>query len=69
MDVAVAERAAVLSASLAPALRRRLSPADLVHMTTALVLGASAVLGNDEAWREIPSCPPVIPVDELAFES
>ncbi len=68
VDVAVAEGAAALSASLGPALRRRLSPADLVHIATALTLGASAVLGNDETWREVPACPPLVLVDELAFE-
>lgn len=68
VDVAVAERAAALSATLAPAFRRSLSAADLIHIATALVAGASAVLGNDEAWRDVPPCPPLILVDELAFE-
>ncbi len=68
VDVAVADRAAALSASLAPALRRRMSTADIIHIATALVAGAGAVLGNDEAWREVPSCPPLILVDELAFD-
>jgi len=67
VDVAVAEGAAALSASIPPELRRRLSPADLVHMATAIAMGASAVLGNDEAWRSVPGCPPLILVDELAF--
>jgi predicted nucleic acid-binding protein len=68
VDVAVAEGAAALSASLAPALRRALSEADLVQVATARLLGALAVLGNDEAWRGVPGCPRLILVDELAFE-
>jgi predicted nucleic acid-binding protein len=68
VDVAVADRAAELFASLAPGLRRRLSSADLVHIATALVLGASAILGNDDAWRRVPRCPPLLLVDELAAE-
>ena len=66
VDVAVAEEAAVLAASLASALRRGLSPADLVHVATAIVAGANAILGNDADWRRIPRCPPVILIDELA---
>lgn len=68
VDVAVAEGAAALSASLPPELRRRLSHADLVHMATAILLGATAILGNDEAWRSVPGCPALILVDELVFE-
>jgi predicted nucleic acid-binding protein len=68
VDVAVAERAAALSATLAPPLRRRLSSADILHIATAIVLGARAVLGNDEAWGEVPLCPPLILLDELAAE-
>jgi predicted nucleic acid-binding protein len=68
VDVAVAERAAALSASLAATLRRRLSKADLIHIATALELGASALFGNDEAWREVPGCPPLLLLDELAFD-
>jgi len=68
VDVAIAERAAALSASLLPAQRRRLSAADLVHMATALTIAAAAVLGNDAAWREVPACPPLILVDELVFD-
>lgn len=68
VDAAIAEQAAVLAASLRPAFRKRLSPADLVHIATALVAGASAILGNDEAWRAVPQCPKVILVDELVFE-
>jgi predicted nucleic acid-binding protein len=67
VDAAVAEGAAALSASLPPTQRRRLSTADLVHIATALCLGAAAVLGNDEAWRSLPACPPLLLVDELAF--
>jgi predicted nucleic acid-binding protein len=68
VDVAVAERAAALAAVLPPALRRRLSGDDVLHIATALVAGASAILCNDGAWRELPSCPPVLLVDELAFD-
>ena len=66
VDVAVAEGAAVLAASLASALRRGISPADLVHVATAIVAGADAILGNDSDWRRIPRCPPIILIDELA---
>jgi len=65
-DVAVAEGAAALSASLPPAQRRSLSSNDFLHIATALVLGADAVLTNDEAWRSVPRCPRVLLVDELA---
>jgi predicted nucleic acid-binding protein len=67
VDVAVAEEAAAISASLAPALRRSFSSGDLMHIATAVVLGADAVLTNDEAWRSISRCPPLLLVDELAF--
>lgn len=69
VDVAVAEAAAGLAGSLAPGLRRRLSAGDLLHLATAIAAGADAVLGNDEAWREVPLCPRLLLVDELAFES
>jgi predicted nucleic acid-binding protein len=68
LDVAVAEAAAELTAALPPARRKSLSGGDLIHIATALVVGASAVLTNDEAWREAPRCPPLILVDELAAE-
>jgi predicted nucleic acid-binding protein len=68
VDVAVAEEAAALSASLPAARRRSLSTGDLIHIATAIVLGAEAVLTNDEAWREAPRCPPLLLVDELAAE-
>ena len=68
VDVAIADRAAELFASLAPGMRRRLSSADLVHIATALVLEARAILGNDDAWRRVPRCPPLFLVDELAAE-
>ena len=68
VDVAAAEGAAVLAASLAPARRRWISSADLVHVATAIAAGAKAILGNDESWRELRSCPPLILVDELAAE-
>ena len=66
VDVAVAEAAAVLAASLAPAPRRGISAADLVHVATAITAGADAILGNDADWRKIPRCPPIILIDESA---
>jgi predicted nucleic acid-binding protein len=66
IDVAVAEGAAALSASLPPAQRRSISSGDLLHIATAIVLKADAVLTNDEAWRSVSRCPPVLLVDELA---
>jgi predicted nucleic acid-binding protein len=68
LDAAIAERAAALGAALPRSARRALSQADLVHIATALVAGAEAILGNDEAWREVPGCPPLLLVDELAFD-
>jgi predicted nucleic acid-binding protein len=68
VDVAVAEAAAELASALPGARRRIVSSGDLIHIATALVLGAAAVLTNDEAWRGIPRCPPLILVDELAGE-
>jgi predicted nucleic acid-binding protein len=69
IDVAVAERAAALGASLPRSARRALSDADLFHIATAIVAGADAILGNDEAWGSVPDCPPLLLVDELAFEA
>jgi predicted nucleic acid-binding protein len=69
VDVAVAEQAAALSASLSPSLRRALSSADVLHIATAIVAGARAIFGNDEAWRGVPLCPPLILVDELVYDS
>ncbi len=68
VDVAAAEEAASLAASLAPARRRWISSADLVHVATAIAAGAKAIFCNDESWRELPSCPPLILVDEVAAE-
>jgi predicted nucleic acid-binding protein len=80
VDAAVAEEAARLIADSRPgsppqagqrprgAQARALGLADAIHIATAVVLGARAVLGNDEAWREVPACPPLLLVDELAFE-
>jgi predicted nucleic acid-binding protein len=68
VDVAIAERAATIIASLPPAARRRISQADAIHVATAIEVGASAVLTNDEAWRLVPRCPRPILVDELAAE-
>jgi predicted nucleic acid-binding protein len=62
VDVAIAEESALLRA------RRGLGLADCIHIATARVLGADAVLTNDEAWRRVPECPPVLLVDELAFD-
>jgi predicted nucleic acid-binding protein len=62
VDVAIAEEAALLRA------RRGLGLADCIHIATARVLGADAALTNDEAWRRVPECPPVLLVDELAFD-
>ncbi len=61
VDVAIAENAASLRA------RRGLGLADSIHIATARVLGAASVLTNDEKWREVPECPSVAIVDELAF--
>jgi predicted nucleic acid-binding protein len=69
VDVAIAERAAALAASLPQARRRGLSSFDLVHIATAIELDAKAVLTNDEAWRSVPYCPPLLLVDELAAEA
>lgn len=61
VDVAIADEAARLRAL------RGLQLADAVHVATARVLSVSAILGNDESWRGIPECPPLLLVDELAF--
>lgn len=66
VDVAVAERAAALAASLKGPRRRSLSTGDLIHIATAIELGADAVLTNDEDWGAAPGCPPLLLVDELA---
>ena len=68
VDVVVAEEAASVAASLGPSRRRSLSSNDIFHIATAIVLGADAVLTNDEDWVAVPRCPPVILVDELAAE-
>lgn len=68
VDVAAAEGAAALAASLAPSRRRWISSADLIHVATAIAAGARAIFGNDESWRELPSCPPLILVDELVAD-
>jgi predicted nucleic acid-binding protein len=62
VDAAIAERAALLRST------RDLELADSIHIATARILGAAAVLGNDEAWRRVPECPPLLLVDELAFD-
>jgi predicted nucleic acid-binding protein len=66
VDVEVAEAAAAVSASLPPERRRKLSTNDCINIATALVIGADAVLTNDEAWRSVPRCPRLLIVDELA---
>ncbi len=62
VDVAVAEEAARLRAL------GRLQLADAIHLATAVVLRVDAILGNDERWKLVPGCPPLILVDELAFD-
>jgi predicted nucleic acid-binding protein len=68
VDVAVAERAAVIRAALPQSARRSLSDADAIQIATAVEHGARAILTNDEAWRAAPDCPPLFIVDELAFQ-
>jgi predicted nucleic acid-binding protein len=68
IDVAIAERAASILASLGPAGHRKISEADALHIATALTIGAGAILTNDEAWRSVPGVPRVLLVDELAYE-
>lgn len=62
VDVAVADEAARLMAL------RGLPLADALHVATARTLAVAAILGNDESWREVPECPPLLLVDELAFQ-
>ena len=70
LDVAVAEEAASLLAA------GRLELADAIHIATAIVTGAQAMLTNDEAWRDLVQdrekkggrgLPRVLLVDELSF--
>jgi predicted nucleic acid-binding protein len=68
VDVAVAEAAAELAAALPNARKRSVSSGDLVHVATAIAVGAAAILTNDAAWRALPRCPPLLLVDELAAE-
>jgi predicted nucleic acid-binding protein len=80
LDVAIAEESARLMAS--PLLKGRLALADSVHLATAIVEGAQALLTNDEALREIAhklarvdqgdgprrrTLPEILLFDELAF--
>jgi len=71
VDVAVAEEAARLAREAPGASTRPEAAAaslpDRLHIATAKVLGAAAVLTTAEAWRRYPGCPPVLLVDELAF--
>jgi predicted nucleic acid-binding protein len=62
VDVAIAEKAAMLRA------RYNLPLADATHIATAVIINASAILTNDEKWREIPECPEIIIIDELDFD-
>ena len=73
VDALVSEETARLLA--ASGLRRKgktsapaLSLADAVHIATARVHEAQAVLTNDEAWRDIEGVPTVFLVDELIGE-
>jgi predicted nucleic acid-binding protein len=68
VDVAVAQAAAELAAALPSARKKSISSGDILHIATAVAIGAAAVLTNDEAWRSVPRCPPLILVDELAAE-
>ena len=70
LDVAVAEEAAALLAAY------RVEMADAIHVATAVVTGAEAMLTNDEAWRDLVQdrgkkggrgLPRVLLVDELSF--
>jgi Predicted nucleic acid-binding protein, contains PIN domain len=71
VDVAIAERAAAIKASLPRGARRSLSEADIIQIATAIELGADEILTNDEAWRIAPriapDCPPLRIIDETAF--
>jgi len=62
VDVAIAEEAARLVAG------NGLGIPDALHLATALVHRANAVLGNDEAWKSVPGCPRLLLVDEIAFD-
>jgi predicted nucleic acid-binding protein len=68
LDVAVAERAALLAASIKGPSRKSVSSYDLLHLATAIEIGAAAVLTNDGPWASVPGCPPLLLVDELAAE-
>jgi predicted nucleic acid-binding protein len=68
VDVSVAETAAELAAAMPNARRRTVSSGDLLHIATAIATDAAAILTNDEAWRSVPRCPPLVLVDELAAE-
>ena len=80
VDAAIAETAAGLVAAEAGRLSGKkatgpgLELPDAIHLATAIVLGAAAVLTNDEAWKAFaeardfkPKLPPILLVDELAF--
>lgn len=70
VDVAIAEKAAELLALSAPG--RPLGLADALHLATAIVLGARAILSNDEdlvrARAALRKGPRILILDELAFD-
>jgi predicted nucleic acid-binding protein len=83
VDVAIAEEAAGLLALFPGGSGRRLELADSLHLATAIVLGAAAILTNDGAWADILALrsdtqakkgkgrglPRVLLLDELLFEA
>jgi len=74
VDSLVSEEAARLLAASGSRRKGRtsvplLSLADAVHIATARVHEAVAVLTNDEAWRDVEGVPTVVLVDELAGEA
>jgi len=89
VDAAIAEEAAWLLATSGgfsekrTRSKRRLELADAMHIATARVLGAAAILTNDEAWRDFVELASsassrggqvyrsirILLVDELAFEA
>jgi predicted nucleic acid-binding protein len=66
LDVAIAEEAARIRGAGAARRGAGLEFADALHIATAIVLGADAVLTNDEAWKLVPGCPRVLLVDDVA---
>jgi len=68
LDVAIAEEAARLRGAGAARRKAGLELADAVHIATAIVIRADAVLTNDEAWKLVPGCPRVLLVDDIAAD-